>query len=402
MPALRLMFLAVVLVACGEVAPDVQDTQAPEVWQEIVPILDEVETVSVFQAGDGAFHTYRIPSVLETRDGTLLAFAEGRVGGAADRRENDIVLRRSTDNGLTWGPLQIVSEAGVHSLNDPTPLEVTQGPHVGRVYLLMRRVSCRQETIGGACEPVGDLPYAPLLTWTDDEGETWSKPRDLTGITRRESDAMGPGIGVELVHAPYAGRLVFPMWGSDLNYALYSDDGGDTWVAGEPAAVVDGGIPGTESQIAELSDGRLWMNARHIGPGGEFDVGLRKTAFSDDGGETWSEFVDDPLLPDIQVMGAALTFSSGLDGDRHRLLFAKPVDVFRSNGTVRISYDDAASWPVETRIVEGYFQYNGLVRLDCHHLGSLYERGVITEEILFARFSLDWLTDGDDVPVCAP
>jgi hypothetical protein len=43
---------------------------------------------------------------------------------------------------------------------------------------------------------------------------------------------------------------------------------------------------------------------------------------------------------------------------------------------------------------------DGLVRLDCHHLGSLYERGLITEEILFIRFSLDWLTDGSDVPIC--
>lgn len=386
------------MVGCADVSEDALD----QTWHEIVPTLAEVETASVFLGGDGQYHTYRIPAVLETRAGTLLAFAEGRVGDAADRRENDIVLRRSMDNGATWGPLQVVLDEGVHSLNDPTPLEVTQGPHAGRIYMLLRRVSCRQDNIGGDCYPVGDLPYAPLLTWSDDQGETWAEPRDLTGITHQHSDAMGPGIGIELIHAPYEGRLVFPMWGSDINYALFSDDGGDTWEAGEPAELDAAGISGTESQIAELSDGRLWMNARHKSAEGEFAVGLRKVATSADGGQTWSPFVDDPQLPDLQVMAATLTFSTGLDADRHRLLFAKPVDVFRSNGTVRVSYDDAASWPVEKQIVEGFFQYNSLVRLDCHHVGSLYERGLVTEEILFARFSLDWLTEGQDLPSCEP
>ena len=397
MRACCLVVAAWIAMGCA----DVSGEDGAQTWHEIVPTLADVETVSVFRAGDGAYHTYRIPAVLETRAGTVLAFAEGRVGAAADRRENDIVLRRSMDNGETWGPLQVVLDQGVHSLNDPTPLEVTQGPNAGRIYLLLRRVSCRQDSIGGECFPVGDLPYAPLLTWSDDQGETWAEPRDLTDIAHHHSDAMGPGIGIELHHAPQEGRLVFPMWGRDANYALFSDDGGDTWEAGEPAELDAAGIPGNESQIAELSDGRLWMNARHTSDEGEFAVGLRKVATSADQGETWSAFVDDPQLPDLQVMASPLTFSTGLDGDRHRLLFSKPVDVFRSNGTVRISYDDAASWTVEKRIVEGYFQYNSLVRLDCHHVGSLYERGLVTEEILFARFSLDWLTEGQDLPSCA-
>ena len=391
-----------VVAGCGSGPAKHTGADAAQGWQEIVPTLTEVETVSVFVAGDGSYHTYRIPAVLETRDGTLLAFAEGRVGAAADRRENDIVLRRSTDNGASWGPLQVVLEQGVHSLNDPTPLEVIQGPHAGRVYLLLRRVSCRQEVIGGSCEPIGDLPYAPLLTWSDDQGQTWSDPRDLTEVAHQASDAMGPGIGIQLIHPPYAGRLVFPMWGRDLNYALFSDDGGESWEAGEPAAVDAAGIPGNEAQIAELSDGRLWMNARHTSSEGELAVGLRKVATSADGGQSWSDFVDDPQLPDLQVMASPLTFSTERDDDRQRLLFSMPVDVFRSNGTVRLSYDDAGSWPVEKRIIEGYFQYNSLVRLDCHHVGSLYERGLVTEEILFARFSLDWLTDGQDTPSCEP
>jgi len=363
-------------------------------------VLDTVESYSVFRGGEDGYHTYRIPSVIETRGGTLLAFAEGRVGAAADRRENDIVLRRSDDNGVTWGALQVIAEEGVHSLNDPTPIEVTQGVHAGRVYLLMRRVACRQEVIGGACTPIGDQPYAPLLIFSDDEGLTWSPPRDLTEVVHDPSDAVGPGIGIEMQGDRFRGRLVFPMWGRGLNYALYSDDGGETWVAGEPSSTDGTDTTANETQLAELSDGRLWLNARHSSNAGEFAVGLRKVAFSDDGGDTWTDLADDPLLPDLQVMASVLTFSRAEDEGSERLLFSSPVEVFRSTGTVRLSYDDGESWPVSKVLIEGYFQYNSLVRLDCGHVGSLYERGLITEEIRFARFSMDWLTEGEDPGAC--
>lgn len=390
--------LALGLVAC-QPAPD-SGAPAAASTQEISPTLSAFESVPVFTGGDGVYHTYRIPSVIETEAGTLLAFAEGRVGSAADRRENDLVLRRSTDNGVTWDAMQVIQEQGVHSLNDPTAVQVESGPHAGRVYLMYRRVACRQSGIGSDCEPIGDLPYTLLVTWSDDEGETWSAPRDLADVIHHERDAVGPGNAIQTRHPPASGRLVFPVWGQGLNYAVFSDDGGDTWVAGEPSSIDATDTTGNEAQIVELSDGRLMMSARHRSDDGEFAEGYRKVAFSEDAGETWTDLADDPLLPDQQVMASILRFSNAEEHDRERLLFSNPTVVFRSEGTVRMSNDDAESWPVERVVEPGTFQYSAMVRLDCRHVGMLYEVGLVTEEIRFGRFSIDWLTEGADTPRC--
>ena len=65
----------------------------------------------VFVAGEGAYHTYRIPSVIATPKGALLAFAEGRRSGGGDAGDIDVVLRRSTDGGRSWSPMQVIASA---------------------------------------------------------------------------------------------------------------------------------------------------------------------------------------------------------------------------------------------------------------------------------------------------
>src|SRR5688572_12553883 len=71
-----------------------------------------VSFTDVYQAGDGGFHTFRIPSLVAARDGTLLAFAEGRRQGAGDAGDIDLVLKRSRDNGRTWSAVQVIGDNG--------------------------------------------------------------------------------------------------------------------------------------------------------------------------------------------------------------------------------------------------------------------------------------------------
>src|SRR6186713_2515418 len=74
--------------------------------------------VTVFDAKEDGFPSIRIPSVIVTKAGTLLAFAEGRAF-PRDHAKNKIVLKRSTDGGKTWGKLAVIADAGEISLNNP-------------------------------------------------------------------------------------------------------------------------------------------------------------------------------------------------------------------------------------------------------------------------------------------
>lgn len=73
---------------------------------------------------------FRIPSIIRTHKGTLLAFSENRISSCGDNNgHHNIVSRRSKDNGATWGPLLTIAH-GRHSgeerpLSNPNPVEIT-------------------------------------------------------------------------------------------------------------------------------------------------------------------------------------------------------------------------------------------------------------------------------------
>src|SRR6185369_10250076 len=74
----------------------------------------DVKTVTVFKAGDEGVRTFRIPVIVRAHNGDLLAFAEARKKSAADHGDIDIVLKRSRDNGETWGPMELVQDEYEH------------------------------------------------------------------------------------------------------------------------------------------------------------------------------------------------------------------------------------------------------------------------------------------------
>ena len=66
-------------------------------------------TTALFDTGYAQSRSYRIPSLVKTRMGTLIAGADQRTSVSNDAPNHiNFVIRRSTDGGKTWGPLQTV------------------------------------------------------------------------------------------------------------------------------------------------------------------------------------------------------------------------------------------------------------------------------------------------------
>ncbi len=371
-----------------------------------VPHEESPQFSDVFTAGEGGYKSIRIPSVVVTKAGTVLAFAEGRAA-RADQAANKIILKRSRDGGRTWGALQLVAADGAGSLNNPTAV-VEQA--TGRILLMYQSYPAGFSERDGKIKAGydGEDIVRNHLVRSDDDGTTWSEPRDVTRMTKRPEKvtitAVGPGIGIQLTRGARAGRLVMPFnegpFGVWNVAAAYSDDRGETWRLGAPApgAMVDDGKGGSislvnEVQMAESDDGSILLNSRKWG-GGAF----RKTAVSQDGGATWSAIAEDAILNDPGCMASLFRYSFQTATEQGRLLYSGPDSAKRSNGAVRISYDEGRTWPVKRVLCPGSFAYSVLTRLSDGSVGCLYETDD-TDRIVFARFDLAWLSGGSNLAV---
>ncbi len=333
-------------------------------------------TTTVFAAGDGGFQQIRIPSVVRTNSGTLLAFAEGRADVKTDQEMNRIVLRRSTDEGKSWGDLQIVADPGKDCFNNPCAVVDRRN---GRVLLMFQRYPNGLREAGGKLKPgvKGADIVSTLVTQSDDDGKTWSPLRDITGEVKRPTVATtvasGPGVGIQLQKGPHKGRLVFPMNQGPFYqwqiYAAYSDDGGQTWKYGQDApgamlVTANGQYRSqvNEVQCAEASDGSIIMISRQYA-----GRTCRRAAVSRDGGQTWSDIRELPELTDPSCMGSVVRLSDG------RLLYSGPDASDRSRGTVWTSRDGGKTWPLKRLIEPREFAYSVLVPLSAGKVGCLYE-----------------------------
>jgi sialidase-1 len=354
------------------------------------------DIVDVYRSDTGGYHGFRIPSALVTDTGTVLAFAEGRPTSLADAGGNDLVLRRSTDGGRTWSKMKVIAEDGPHSLNTPCAVQVHE---TGRIILFYHRYPAGTNETSVESGVEGSQICRALMITSDDDGITWSEPRDITKQAKRPtlvtSFSTGPGIGIQLRRGSHKGRIVMltnqqgprHQWNV---FAIYSDDGGDSWAYGELAPNTTKGW-GNEVQAVELTDGTVMLNAR-VQDGNK----CRKTATSTDGGMTWSSLREDNTLIEPTCQGSIFRLSDPLDGRQSRILFSNPASQMgRKNGTVRLSYDEGKTWAVSRVICPGSFAYSSLTVLPDGTIGCLFESDQY-QKIRFARFTLDWLTGGQD------
>ena len=173
----------------------------------------EPPKVDVFAGGADGYNTYRIPSLICTPKGTLLAFCEGRKFSGDDESPTNLVLKRSRDGGKTWGPMQVVVEAVPGCAGDPTPVVDRATGAVLLVYELCPKLEMDKGPIDYYKRKpgLGRDSVTAWVTTSTDEGATWSKPVDITAMTKKPEWTMiahGPGVGIQT----RSGRLVVPCW----------------------------------------------------------------------------------------------------------------------------------------------------------------------------------------------
>jgi len=364
------------------------------------------EETDVFVAGEHGVAEYRIPALVTTTAGTLLAVCDARVDRPGDAPNNiDMVLRRSDDLGRTWSEREVLIDLpGEMAAGDPCMLVDRQTGAVWIIYdhvypsMAVLREMDPERAEGAQPGYQGRVLFLHAIR-SDDDGRTWSEPIDLTPAVKDPAwiAAMaGPGMGIQT----RAGRLIAPGYRrlardfrNDGSHLYISDDHGETWhVSASPG-------PNTnEGQVVELEDGSLMLNMRSTrGPR------CRAVATTVDGGETWSAMRDDETLVEPRNQASFIRWTDRRDGHaRSRLLFANTAHPeSRENMTVRLSYDEGRSWPVAKVVNPGPTAYGCLSVLPDMAVGLLYEyRGLPDgpapgyERISFARFNLEWLTDG--------
>ncbi|MFI2716142.1 exo-alpha-sialidase [Streptomyces collinus] len=355
------------------------------------------ETSVPFRAGQEGYAGFRIPAVVATGTGDLLAFCEGRVGSRDDFGNIDIVLKRSTDGGRTWGPLQVAARNGDALAGNPAPVVLG----TGRVLLVhVRNAALATEDAIRRGKVSAADGRRVWVQHSDDEGRTWSAPREITQQTKRPEwrwYATTPGHAIQLS----TGRVVVPAnhslppTGTDNGtegrynggHCLLSDDEGATWRIGYVDDNPDGYINANETTAAELPDGRLYFNTRNDSP----SPGTRADAHSADGGQTLVK----PFRPQAGLTAPVCEAAVLQLRDPDLLLYSGPADPgFRALMTIRASTDAGTTWrPAYT--VDGLpAAYSDLVRVDAGTVGLLYETGDFGayETITFRRVPVTELT----------
>lgn len=352
---------------------------------------------------EGIPYKYRIPTMIASRRGTLLAFAERR-NGLEDHSQNDIVLKKSFDQGRSWSTLQVVADFGQNSLTDPMAVSLRSG----RILLIFAEYPAGIHTRNFAGTQIADNGYdgprntRSYLIYSDDDGVSWSAPRDITrSIRPSDRIAVGhPGIGIQLERGPHRGRVVLPLYHTKklaneetiwTNAVAWSDDEGESWQLSPDIPEKEQVGHGNEAQVVERTDGSLLFIARNQG-------GFhRKKSVSTDGGFSWTNIRLDFGLPGNPCQGSLLRYSWPEAGE-NLVLFAAPAYKYaRQQGTLRISTDDGASWSFSRQLTPGFFGYSALARLNTAEVGLLYEADNY-EKLVFNAFPIDWIKAGDPPP----
>ena len=271
----------------------------------------------VFVSGSDGYHAYRIPVIETAPDGSLLAFAEARKHNLGDpgMEDNDIdlVCKRSSDAGRTWSAMKVIEDPG--ELWSAANAATVVDRQTGRVWLHYLR--CKPGKNTDAARP-GTDDVQNLVRTSDDNGQTWSDPIDLTSVARDMKDpnwrcsVPGPGGAIQ----DQEGRLIVPIWKVAPSgvLAIFSEDHGKTWKRGQAVPANRGG---DENQLVELADGRILMDYR------QNSGAHRWLAISSDGGQSWT-----PPRPGVTVTPVCcaierLTLKSAGDA-RDRILWTGP------------------------------------------------------------------------------
>lgn len=348
----------------------------------------------VFESGKEGHKNYRIPAIIKSKDNTLLAFCEGRVNGAGDFGDINIVMKRSKDNGKTWSALNTVVDADSLQAGNPAPVVDMTDPLYpqGRIFLFYNTGNNHE----GEVRKGKGLREVWYITSVDG-GVQWSRPVNITMQVHRpmqpginaaynfkedwRSYANTPGHALQINEGNYRGRIYVAANHSAGNpkarfedyfaHGYYTDDHGATF---HLSKTID--MPGgNEATAAAISHNGLLLNARNQ----RGDIKARITARSNDGGATWQTVAIDKNLPDPVCEGSLLNI--GKKKGKQWLAFCNAADTAqRNNLTLRISDDEGITWkwsiPVDGSAgsKDDYTAYSDIVMTNKKNIGVLYEK----------------------------
>ena len=330
-----------------------------------------MQSHDLYTAGEAGYRRYRIPALAVGTQGTVLAFCEARRHTGHDDDEIDIVLRRSFDHGLTWGPRKLVVSDGKRTCGNPCPVV--------------------DHRTGAILLPFCKDNQQVFLTRSEDDGETWTQPGEITDSVKAPSWTYlgtGPGHGIQL----QSGRLLIPSWCDESpgaatwrpaawgkvqsSVVFYSDDHAVTWQGSEQMTK----DASDECEAVEMPNGSVYMNMRS-----RRDRKCRAFSRSTDGGKSWSAVECVALLPEPSCQGSIVRL------DSERVLLAHPSETDRrASLTVRVSRDGCRTWPDARVLAPGLAAYSDLAITDDGHVLCLYEADDY-DCLRLARFDIAWL-----------
>lgn len=369
---------------------------------------------AVFVSGRDGYHTYRIPAIAVTNEGTVLAFCEGRKNSRSDTGDINLLLKRSTDNGRTWSDQTVIWDDAGNTCGNPCTVVDRD---TGTVWLLTtwnRGDDHESEITAGNSKDTRRV----FVTHSTDDGRTWAEPTQITSHVKKPDwtwYATGPGSGIQMRFGTHKGRLIIPCDHIEADtdhyysHVIYSDDHGENWQLG-------GSTPNhqvNECEAVELVGGRLMLNMRNY----DRSRKNRQVALSYDGGLHWTDQSFDTTLiepicqaglqryrwPDEEKRGPGMSLGGPLKlRDRPEeggiILFSNPASTSsRVNMTLRGSFDEGKTWSASRVLHPGPSAYSDLAVLADGEIACLYEAGVAHpyESIRFAHMPFSWLHDDE-------
>lgn len=331
-------------------------------------------TTDIYQKGQDGYACFRIPAIVKSKAGTLLAFAEARKNSCSGTGNIDLVVKRSEDGGKTWSRIITVWDDGDNVCGNPSPI-VDQ--ETGRIIL----VSCwnlGEDHEKQIIDKTSKDSRRVYVLYSDNDGKSWSTPKEITSSVKHPDwtwYATGPCHGIQLQGKKNKGRLVVAanhMVAGTKTYhsqLIYSDDKGETWKLG--GIVNEHG--GNESSVVELKNGDLILNMRNYN---RKESKTRSYAISKDGGETVSRMSYLPELIEPICQGSTLNYMKR-GKISNNILFSNPASTDkREKMTIKLSENNGKTWPYAYQVYSGPSAYSDLTNLENGNIGLLYEYGI--------------------------